>query len=133
MIFSFKTARKDLMRSLTKARAHNVLYALAEMENLIEQYYLSFITDGIFPDMKFTGEARQLFAHADAVCHAFEDISPPTRARLEDELLERDEKLSLDEYAQLVNDVCGFAVHAMGYSDRPLKVSESSADRALCR
>ena len=59
------------------------------------------------------------------------DPSSLTRIRLEEERLERDEKLSLDEYAQLVNDVCGFAVHAMGYGDRPFNVSESAADRAL--
>jgi hypothetical protein len=132
-MFSFETARKDLAQALTKAGAFKVLYAVAEIEDLVKQYHLSFITDGVFPDMKFMGEARQLFAHADAVCHAFEDISPPTRIRLEEERVERDEKLSLDEYAQSVNDVCGFAVHAMGYGDRALKVSESAADGALCR
>jgi hypothetical protein len=134
MMFSFESsARKDLARSLTKAGAPKVSQALGEIESLVQQYHSRFIAEEVFPDMKFIGEARELFAHADAACHALEDISPPTRIRLEEERLDRDEKLSLDEYAQSVNDVCMFALYAMGIGDRPIKVHESAADRALCR
>jgi len=134
MMFSFKSsARKDLVRSLTKAGAPQVSQAVSEIEGLVQQYHSRFIAKRVFPDMKFRGEAQQLLALADAVCWALDEISPPTRIRLEEERVERDEELSLDEYAQSVNDVCMFAVHAMGDGDRPLKVAESAADRALCR
>jgi hypothetical protein len=134
MMFSFKSsARKDLARSLTKAGAPKVSQAVGEIEGLVQQYHSLFIAQGVFPDMKSIGEALQLAAHADALCWALDEISPPTRIRLEEERVERDEKLSLVEYAQSVNDVCMFAVHAMGDGDRPLKVHESAADRALCQ
>jgi hypothetical protein len=134
MMFSFESsARKDLARSLTKAGAPKVSQAVAEIEGLVQQYHSQFIAEEVFPDMKFIGEARELLAHGDALCWAFDLISPPTRKRLEEERLERDEELSLDEYAQSVNDVCMLAVHAMGDGDRPLKVHESAADRALCQ
>jgi hypothetical protein len=134
MMFSFKsTARKDLARSLTKAGAPKVSQAVGEIERLVQQYHSRFIAKGVFPDMKFIGEARQLREHADALCCWFDVISPPTRIRLEEERLDRDEKLSLVQYAQSVNDVCIFALHAMGSGDRPIKVHDSASDRALCR
>jgi hypothetical protein len=134
MMFSFKSsARKDLARSLTKAGSPKVSQAVGEIESLVQQYHSRVIAKGVFPDMKFIGEARQLRAHSDALCCAFEEISPPTRIRLEEERLARDEKLSLVEYAQSANDICIFALHAMGIGDFPLEVHESAADRALCR
>jgi len=133
-MFSFKSsARKDLARSLTKAGVPNVSQAVGEIESLVQQYHSRFIAKGVFPEMKFIGEAQELFAHGDALCWAFDLISPPTRIRLEEERLDRYEKLSLVEYAQSVNDVCMFALYAMGIGDRPIKVHESDADRALCR
>ena len=134
-MFSFESsARKDLARSLTKAGAPKVSQAVGEIEKVwFQQYHSRFIAKGVSPDIKFIGEARQLQAHSDALCCAFEELSPPTRLRLEEERLDRDEELSLVEYAQSVNDVCMFALHAMGIGDRPIKVHASQADRAFCR
>jgi hypothetical protein len=51
---SYAAARKR------KAGAPKMSQAVAEIEGLVQQYHSLFITDGVFPDMKFTGEARQL-------------------------------------------------------------------------
>jgi hypothetical protein len=107
-MFSFESsARKDLARSLTKAGAPKVSQAVGEIESLVQQYHSRFIAEECFPDMRFIGEARELFAHADAACHALEDISPPTRIRLEEERLDRDEKLSLVVAASKVRGHAG--------------------------
>ena len=92
-MFSFESsARKELARSLTKAGAPKVSQAVAEIEGLVQQYHSLFIAKKIFPDMKFIGEARQLLAQADAVCHRFEDFSPLTRIRLEEERVRAERK-----------------------------------------
>lgn len=106
-MFSFESsARKDLARSLTKAGAPKVSQAVAEFEGLVQQYHSLFIAKDVFPDMKYMGEARQLLAHADAVCHAFEDISPPTRIRLEEERLERKSFLWMSMRSRLMMSAC---------------------------
>src|SRR5260370_8075671 len=99
MMFSFKSsARKDLARSLTKAGAPKVSQAVGEIEGLVQQYHSRFIAKKVFPDMKFTGEAQELLALADAVSWAFDVISPPTRPGLEEARLDRDQELSLHQY-----------------------------------
>jgi hypothetical protein len=130
--FKFRSgARKDLIRSLVKADAREVPEAVIRIEALVEQYKSRFIARNRFPDMKYLGEANRLFVSADNACHAFENMGRRTRRRLEGERLERNEQMSLQKYAESMNDVCMFALQAMGEGDRPIRPRLSAADQAL--
>lgn len=130
--FEFRSGpRKDLVRSLIKAGAREVPEAVIKIEALVDEYNSRFLERKRFPDMKYLGEANRLFACADNVCHALENIGRRTRRRLEKERVERNERMGLRKYAQSMNDVCMFALQAMGEGDRPIKPRSSSADKAL--
>jgi hypothetical protein len=134
MTFRFgKDARRDLERSLAKAGASQVTQAVKEIERLVERYRLRFTAEKVFPELKFTGEAKRLLIHANSACHALDAVSSITRRRLECERRARKEELSLPQYAEAMNDMCMFAIHAMGDGDRPIKQGCSAADRALQR
>jgi hypothetical protein len=127
-----KTARKDLGRTLTWAGARSgVDKAVTEIEVLVTNYHASSIEKGRIPEKLFRGEAMRIWRYADLLCNLADDLGPRTRKRMERELDDREEVMSLDEYFQSVNDICLFALHAAGDGERPLSARFRRVDEGL--
>jgi hypothetical protein len=127
-----KTARKDLARSFARTSAKNgARKAVAEIELLTRIYHENSIARGSPPEKLFRSESRRIFDYADWLCIITDIVGPRTRKRMESELEVREEKMSLDEYFQSVNDICMFALHAAGQGERPLSARVRRADEDL--
>jgi hypothetical protein len=83
--------------------------------------------------MQAVGQAACILEHGNRVCCELDDIDPAVERRMIRALRATGDEMSLPEYAEVVNDVCIFAISAMEKGSDKVAHSNAAADRELRR
>lgn len=129
----FSTFRRDqLTNVLQRYGCEESAKVVSQMEKLTREYHRSFLSQkDKRPAIESLSQARSVIHYANVLCEELDVLNPESIRLFERERERRDEELSFDRYKEAANDICMFAVFAVGKAETRVKRSQAPADVAI--